>query len=112
MSSLEETAERLLSIRDELLSAISPVVKAVKLLIQENAALAKSNQELKDRLSSVLHSIDLLVAESDGVKGLHKNGRLVDWDSLMPGGMCAGWLGVAYEKASELIKHKKEESNG
>lgn len=59
-------------------------------------------QELKDRAAKsdpiiaaskrVLHDIDDLVANSEGVSGLHMNGEVADWQSIMAGGSFGAWL--------------------
>ena len=59
-------------------------------------------QELKDRAAKsdpivaaskrVLHDIDDLVANSEGVSGLHMNGEVADWQSIMSGGSFGAWL--------------------
>jgi hypothetical protein len=41
---------------------------------------------------AVLHDIDDLVASSEGVAGLHMNGQVADWESLLDGGEFGAWL--------------------
>lgn len=47
---------------------------------------------LIDAASIVLHDIDALVSNSEGVAGLHMNGEVADWQSLMAGGSFGSWL--------------------
>jgi hypothetical protein len=40
----------------------------------------------------VLQDIDDLVGQSEGVAGLHLNGEMAEWDSLLSGGKFGAWL--------------------
>ena len=39
-----------------------------------------------------MHDVDDLIANSEGVSGLHMNGDVADWESLLPGGSFGSWL--------------------
>ena len=47
---------------------------------------------LVEAASAVLHDVDDLIANSEGVAGLHQNGDVADWESLLEGGQFGGWL--------------------
>lgn len=74
-------------------------------------------QELKDRSAKsdpviaaskrVLHDIDDLVANSEGVAGLHMNGEVADWESLMAGGAFGAWL-----ESVEILRAAMPEAKG
>lgn len=54
---------------------------------------AKATLSLRDASTKVLEDLDALIAESQGVAGLHKNGDLAPWSELVAGGKYSGWLG-------------------
>lgn len=45
-----------------------------------------SNQIWEDTLRRLVDDLCILVGESDGVYGLHKNGDLSPWSEILPGG--------------------------
>ena len=47
-----------------------------------------------------------LIANSEGVSGLHLNGDVADWDSLLPGGAFEPWLKSIAELDATLAKIK------
>lgn len=47
---------------------------------------------LVEAAKSFMHDVDDLIANSEGVSGLHMNGDVADWESLLPGGMFGAWL--------------------
>ena len=47
---------------------------------------------LTEAAARVLHDIDDIVANSEGVAGLHMNGEVAEWHSLMSGGSFEAWL--------------------
>lgn len=75
-------------------------------------------QELKDRAAKtdpvsasakrVLHDIDDLVANSEGVVGLHMNGEVADWESIMAGGSFGAWLESVEDLRAALLEVKGE----
>ena len=54
--------------------------------------LAAENATLRDAASQVLHDIDDLVANSQGVTGLHQNGDVAEWPDILEGGSFGAWL--------------------
>ena len=56
-------------------------------------ALLDSHAQLLDALAHLTHDVQDLVANSTGVAGLHMNGDIAPWDSLLPGGAFEAWLG-------------------
>ena len=59
------------------------------------AALAKA-------AIAALHDIDDLVANSEGVSGLHLNGDMAPWSEIMDGGAYGAWL-QSVERLREAI---------
>lgn len=55
--------------------------RLIALTEAENARLRQAVNEVRD-----------LIRESTGVAGLHRNGDVADWESLLPGGQFEGWL--------------------
>jgi len=57
----------------------------------------KKGAESKDRdiaeLVAMLNKVEDLMTDSVGVEGLHMNGDLATWDSLLTGGFYEDWLG-------------------
>lgn len=49
-------------------------------------------KELTVAASHVLHDIDDLVANSEGVTGLHQNGDVAEWPDILEGGSFGEWL--------------------
>lgn len=47
---------------------------------------------LAEDAARVLHDIDDLVANSEGVTGLHMNGEVAEWSAIMDGGSFGAWL--------------------
>lgn len=64
--------------------------------------------ELLEALEELKQCVCDLVADSDGVAGLHLNGDLAHWHELMPGGMYEEWL-LPVEKARKAIAKAKGE---
>lgn len=50
------------------------------------------NSKIRDAASCVLHDIDNLVSNSQGVIGLHKNGDVAEWSDILEGGTFEAWL--------------------
>ena len=53
-----------------------------------------------DRLKAGLNAVQELINDSHGVVGLHLNGDVAPWDSLLEGGYYEDWL-LAFSKAME-----------
>lgn len=58
--------------------------------------------ELLEALRHLVRSVDDLIAESEGVYGLHLNGDPASWDSLTEGGRFEAWL-IELERARAAI---------
>jgi len=54
-------------------------------------------QELTELLTNLVQSLDDLITSSDGVAGLHLNGNIAHWESLLEGGRFEGWLLALYQ---------------
>lgn len=67
--------------------------------------------ELVEAAEHVLRDIDDLVASSEGVAGLHMNGDVADWQSLLDGGSFGSWLSSPerLRAALALIAHNTTE---
>lgn len=61
------------------------------------ATLAAREEEIA-RLRRGIESVSCLIAESQGVAGLHLNGDVAPWSDLLPGGHFEAWL-MDYEAA-------------
>ena len=53
-----------------------------------------------------LQQLDDLIANSEGVAGLHKNGDVADWESLMDGGAFGEWLYKLEELRAALAAYR------
>ena len=49
-------------------------------------------QQRVDRLTDGIKGVSILMAESEGVSGLHLNGDIAPWDELLEGGRFEEWL--------------------
>lgn len=49
-------------------------------------------QEENAKLKSALNSVIDLIDNSTGVAGLHQNGEVAEWDSILSGGHFEEWL--------------------
>lgn len=67
------------------------------------AALESQN----DRLRAGLQAVADLIAESDGVAGLHLNGDIATWDELRTGGRFEDWL-LAFDEAHQRAQAEGE----
>lgn len=56
-------------------------------------------------LVAVRKDIDDLVANSRGVDGLHMNGGVAEWDSLLPGGHFEEWLAAIEDADTALAQY-------
>jgi len=62
-----------------------PPTLAAALALPEIAAMGEA-------ANAVLHDVRDLIANSEGVSGLHMNGDVADWESLLAGGAFEAWL--------------------
>ena len=74
-----------------------PFAKAEEVAAVFNAPEAdrsvfKAAPDLLEALERLLHDVSDLAANSEGVAGLHMNGNVADWGSLLPGGEFGAWL--------------------
>jgi hypothetical protein len=70
-----------------------------------NSTIEQLTKE-RDELIKVLERVDCLMDDSFGVAGLHLNGEIAPWDSLLEGGCYEGWLG---DLVQVLARHKEGE---
>lgn len=47
---------------------------------------------VRSALATLVSSLDDLIADSEGVAGLHRNGDVATWDELVSGGRFEDWL--------------------
>ncbi len=60
----------------------------------------KCNAELVEALKTLLADIDGLMAESEGVYGLHMNGDCAPWTTLTDDGNLGGWLPLNHARTA------------
>jgi hypothetical protein len=65
--------------------------EAADLITAQAAEIARMKM-LEEASEHVLHDIDDLVANSQGVAGLHQNGDVAEWDTILAGGSFGAWL--------------------
>ena len=61
------------------------------------------NKLLRETLEYVLSSVNDLIADSEGVTGLHLNGDFAPWEELMEGGRYEDWL-LSLSTAQDFLK--------
>jgi predicted Rdx family selenoprotein len=84
----------------------------IKRLEQAEAEILRARQiasELLEAAEAVLSDIDALIAESEGVYGLHGNGDLAPWDELTEGGPYEEWLISLETLHAAIAKARGEE---
>lgn len=92
------------------------VERSVKTLRNAIEAAENSNQagenfvvaaaaapELLEALTRLVHDINDLMSNSEGVAGLHLNGDLAPWSDLDEGGHFSPWLGQGIYQARTAI---------
>lgn len=73
-------------------------IERLQSLVNKKDAETDSTQAA---LAHLLHDLEELAANSEGVAGLHMNGEVADWESLFPGGTFGAWLaGVEVARAA------------
>lgn len=60
--------------------------------------------ELTDIVLNMIHDIEDLASNSEGIAGLHKNGDVATWDDLIDGHMKLWLLGLS--RAKESVERK------
>lgn len=68
----------------------------------EQSSTRASYDEVVNALRALRKDIDDLVNQSQGVAGLHMNGDVAEWDSLLPGGTFGAWL-ASVEDADAVL---------
>jgi hypothetical protein len=71
--------------------------------LAKKETLLKKIDELESEVSNLnaaVTSVADLIANSDGVSGLHANGDIAGWDELLEGGHFEEWL-IDFSKALE-----------
>lgn len=66
--------------------------------LREQAERIKAIEAENELLTAGLQAVADLIAESDGVAGLHLNGDVATWDELRTGGRFEDWL-LAFDDA-------------
>ena len=61
---------------------------------------------LRGHLSNLVEAVDVLMAESEGVYGLHLNGDPAPWGELTAGGQFEAWL-LALEDARAALEEEQ-----
>jgi hypothetical protein len=63
---------------------------------------------LVEAASIALHDIDDLIANSEGVAGLHMNGDVAEWESILAGGAFGAWMQSLEQLRAALAQFKGE----
>ena len=84
-------ARRIASLPDIEAAYLTLAAENATLRASEAAALGRV-KVLEDASAHVLHDIDDLVANSEGVTGLHRNGDVAEWSDILEGGSFEAWL--------------------
>ncbi|PTR05381.1 MULTISPECIES: hypothetical protein [unclassified Novosphingobium] len=71
-------------------------------MITEQKPARASYDEVVNALRALRKDIDDLVNHSQGVAGLHMNGDIAEWDSLLPGGSFENWM-LSVSDADEVL---------
>lgn len=79
-------------------------------------ALSAERDDMRAKVAALLEAsatfakdVRDLIANSEGVSGLHMNGDVADWDSLLPGGAFEPWLKSIAELEATLAKIKGDD---
>jgi hypothetical protein len=70
--------------------------------VPDTRQLVEQRDALEVALRFLIRSVDDLIAESEGVYGLHLNGDPAPWDSLTEGGRFEAWL-IELERARAAL---------
>jgi len=63
----------------------------------QNVRLRDENEQLREGIKAIRD----LINHSSGVAGLHLNGDVADWDSILEGGQYEEWL-IAFSDAEAV----------
>ena len=72
---------------------------------QDVRALLDAYNAVRGCLVAVRKDIDDLVENSRGVDGLHMNGNVAEWGSLLPGGCFSAWLATIEDADAALVEY-------
>ena len=110
-----EAGKRKYVVKHEMVNQYIEHIHDKSIEIDELKAQLTEEQEHSAMLAGVLEkvktAIDDLQSESTGVSGLHRNGEIALWETLMAGGMFEEWLGCVGE-AAKALKANKERREG
>lgn len=86
------------------INIVRPVDEALSLL-------HPLTMETVTALRNLVSALDDLIASSDGVAGLHRNGDVATWGELTTGGRFEGWL-MALDEARDLLTAMEQKGGG
>ncbi|MGE6778308.1 hypothetical protein ACQKFL_11775 [Vreelandella titanicae] len=111
---LAEEACKALAAQRKRIAQLDADCAAHKAAEEVQIALRRKMESERDALAAhvdnVHSSMNDLIRESQGVAGLHKNGDVAEWESLLEGGHFEGWLLCLSEKpdTASLAHHDAE----
>lgn len=86
-----------------------PEANAFDRIVARLSATEEENKHLRARLHDCISSLDDLIAESEGVYGLHRNGETAPWEDLVEGGAYCEWLSCLERARNALNKEKNDD---
>jgi len=92
---------RFLTVQDAMAAAQADYEARILAAIQPDQDARQA--DLAKAAITALHDIDDLVANSEGVSGLHLNGDIAPWSEIMDGGAYGAWL-QSVERLREAIR--------
>lgn len=94
-------------LRDNLAFNIASRINSAE---REAARDRETSKMLTTALERLLHDVDDLMGQSEGVTGLHLNGDLAPWSELGEGGRSEPWLGEALADARAALAKARGEA--
>lgn len=79
-----------------------------KYFINQVSVKTGTDLALLEVLKNLVADIEALMAASDGVSGLHLNGDIAEWSSLIEGGRFEGWLSTVATAQAFIAKTEGE----